>query len=169
MCNQNLAKVSKLMSNPINYIGNRSWCFTRTRAGHGSGFCPTRNWPVQDRVGGFSTRNWPITITNCRFELPAGGGRFRVNSIITGMLRNAAISRQIWRDLARSIRGEIPSDSVRFLANRDGKSLVRPDLVFIVPKIDEFKWKSGWNLETKVVGIWKNGQILNGLRFGSVS
>ena len=26
-------------------------------------FCPTRNQPVQDQVGGFSTRNRPVTVT----------------------------------------------------------------------------------------------------------
>ena len=43
--------------------------------------------------------------------------------------------------------GEILSDPVRFLPNLDEKSLVWPDLVFIVPEIDGFKWKSGRNLE----------------------
>ena len=35
--------------------------------------------------------------------------------------------------------GEIPSNLARFLANRDEKSLVRPNPVFIMPKIDRFK------------------------------
>ena len=35
--------------------------------------------------------------------------------------------------------GEIPSNLARFLANRDEKSLVRPNPMFIMPKIDGFK------------------------------
>ena len=57
-----------------------------------------------------------------------------MNSIITRMLRNAARSCQIH---PRS--SEIPSNLARFLANRDEKSLVQPDPVFSVTKIDGFK------------------------------
>ena len=57
-------------------------------------------------------RYWKLQI--CRFGLLAGGGRFRVNPIITEMLRNTARSCQIH---PRS--GEIPSDPARFLENRD--------------------------------------------------
>ena len=51
---------------------------------------------------------------------------------------------EISLDPARSCQihprsGEIPSDLARFLANRDEKSLVRPNPVFIMPKIDGFK------------------------------
>ena len=58
--------------------------------------------------------------------------------------RNASKHGEISLDSARSCKihprsGEIPSDPARFLANRDEKSLVWPDPVFIVSKIDEFK------------------------------
>ena len=58
--------------------------------------------------------------------------------------RNASKRGNISPDLARSCQihprfGEIPSDLARFLPNRDEKSLVRLDPVFIVTKIDEFK------------------------------
>ena len=69
-----------------------------------------------------------------------------MNPIITRMLQNVVRSRQIWRDLARSIQ-----DPARFLANRDEKSLVQQDPMFIVPK--------SANLNEKVVEIWKKWPV----------
>ena len=48
---------------------------------------------------------------------------------------------------------EIPSNLERFLANRDEKSLVWPDLVFIVPKMLDLSEK--WSESGKKARIWK--------------
>ena len=111
--------------------------------------------PVTVQVGGFSTRNRPITVTDLSVRVAGGWWLVSGETDLTGILRNAARSCQIH---PRS--DEIPSDPVRFFPNRDEKSLVwLLDPVFIVPKIDKFKWKGA--------GIWKNGRILHELWFRS--
>ena len=86
-------------------------------------------------MGGFSTRNRPITVTDLSVRVVSGWWSVSGETDLTGILRNAARSCQIH---PRS--DEIPSNPVRFLPNRDEKSLVwLLDPVFIVPKIDEFK------------------------------
>ena len=107
----------------------------------GSGFCPTRNQPIQDQVGGFSTHNRPVIVTNLSVRVASGWWSV---SGEPDYHRNASKCGEISPDPARFCQihprsGEIPSDPMRFLANHDEKSLVRPDLMFIMPKIDGFK------------------------------
>ena len=118
-----------------------------TRAVHrsgGSDFCPTHNQPVTAREGGFLTHNRPVTITDSSVQVTDEWWSVSGETNLTGILRNAARSHQIWRDLAgfgeiHPRSDEIPSDPARFLPYRDEKALVRLDPVFIVPKIIGFK------------------------------
>ena len=92
-------------------------------------------------MGGFSTRNRPITVTDSSVRV--AGGWWSVSSE-PDYHQNALKCGEMSLDLVRSCQihprsSKIPSVPVRFLANRDEKSLVRPDPVFIVPKIDRFK------------------------------
>ena len=97
--------------------------------------------------------NLQLTCNSNRF---VGSGCWRV-VVDFGWTRLSPKCFEMRQDLAKS--GEIPSDLVRFLANRDEKSLVWPDPVFSVTKIDRFKWKSGQNLKKwsesgKMAGFW---------------
>ena len=61
----------------MNYISNGTLpiyiiLYRVVHGSGGSGFCPTRNQPVQDRVGGFSTRNQPITVTGLLVRVASG-------------------------------------------------------------------------------------------------
>ena len=89
----------------------------------------------------FSTRNQPITITDLLVRIVSGWSSV---SSEPNYHWNPSKRGEISQDQARSCQihprfGEIPSDLARFLPNRDEKSLVRLDPVFIVTKIDEFK------------------------------
>ena len=178
----------------MHYVSDPITTRTVHRSG-GSGFCPTHNQPVTVRDGGFLTHNRPVIVTDSSVQVTDEWWSVSGETNLTGILRNAARSRQIWRDLAGfgeiSLRfegfgeihprsDEIPSDPARFLPYRDEKALVQLDPVFIVPKIIGFKWKRGWNLEKmgrnlekncqnleKWPEFGKNGRILNGLWFGS--
>ena len=100
--------------------------------------------PVIVREGGFLTHNRPVTVTDSSVQVTDEWWSISGETNLTGILRNAARSHQIWRDLAgfgeiHPRSDEIPSDPTRFLPYCDEKALVRLDPVFIVPKIIGFK------------------------------
>lgn len=100
-------------------------------------------------VGGFSTHNWPIIVTDSLVRVASWW------SLVSGELdyhQNLLKHDEILPDSTSSCQihsrsSEISLDLTRFLLNLNEKSLVQPDLVFIVPEINKYKWKSGWNLE----------------------
>nr|POE90710.1 hypothetical protein CFP56_78840 [Quercus suber] len=85
-------------------------------------------------MGGFSTRNRPVTVMDSLDRVACGWWSVSGETDLIGILRNAARSCQ-----THPRSDEIPSNPARYLPNRDYKSLVRLDPVFIVPEIDGFK------------------------------
>ena len=79
----------------------------------GSGFCPTRNRPVTVREGGFSTRNRLVIVTDSLVRVAVGWWSVLGETDLIGILQNAARSRQIRRDLARSIQDPVRSRRIR--------------------------------------------------------
>ena len=82
-------------------------------------------------MGSFSTCNRPITVTGLSVWV---AGEWWSISGEPNYHWNALKHGEILPDPSK-----IPSDPARFLANRDEKSLVQLDPVFIVPKIEGFK------------------------------
>ena len=92
-------------------------------------------------MGGFSTHNQPVTVMDS--SVWVAGGWWSISGELD-YHQNALKRGKISPNSARSCQihprsDEIPSNLARFLANRNEKSLVRPDPMFIVPKINEFK------------------------------
>jgi len=113
---------------------------TVVRAVHrssGLGLCPTYNRPVQDWVGGFSTSNRPVynnefVDLDCQRVVSISG---EIENHWNLSKRNKVSPNPVRSCQIRPRFSENSSDLVIFPPNHAKKSLIQPDLVYIMPEI----------------------------------
>ena len=129
-------------------------CRAINRSG-GLGLCLTCNWPIQDRVGDFPTCNRPMYNNRCI------NSSCRWVVVSFGWNQKSPEFTETWQDLARF--AEDPPrfslnllDPARFLPNHVEKSLVWPNLVYIMLEITKLVENLAKSLEkmAEVNGLW---------------